>query len=311
MKEQSQLFGQYQSLVGIITEPEVPNGSAILLLNAGLIHRVGPNRIYVKLARQLAKEGFLVLRFDLSGIGDSKVRPDNLPFQKSNLDDIKQAMDYLQQTHGINQFLLAGHCGGAVNSFLASLEDKRVIGIGLINIEGGDPKWSTYDNKRKLSRYYENYYGKTALTDASRWKKLLTGKAAYGSIARNIFQNIIWNRISNVMFGVKNRFEQKMNSQKDVAPDSPQAIFINGLQALTNRDVNVLLIYAEGSTGMERTQFLVGKDLRAMKDAGKIRMELIRGADHTFTLVQTQKALFNVIETWSKSVTAQHIKQPA
>lgn len=305
MREEAQLFGKYESIIGITTDPETPNGTGVLLLNAGLIHRVGPNRLYVKLAREMAKMGFTVLRFDLSGIGDSKVRPDNLPFEKSNVDDTRQAMDYLQKTRGIEQFLLIGHCAGAVNSFWTSLEDTRVIGVGLLNLESGDQQWDEYDYKRKVSRYYENYYGKAALTDSSRWKRLLTGQVDYVSIARNVFQSIIWNKISNVIF----RYKSKVSKSQEVV-DSMREVFIKGLESLAARNASIMLIYAESSTGLERMQLMVGQDLRAMKESGKLQMEIIRGSDHTFTLLHTQKALFNVLETWSRAVTGRQVRQP-
>jgi pimeloyl-ACP methyl ester carboxylesterase len=304
MREEALLFGKHQSLIGIVTNPDTPNGSAILLLNAGLMHRIGPNRIYVKIARQLAKIGFVVLRFDLSGIGDSKVRPDNLPFEKSNVDDIRQTMDYLQKTRGINQFLLVGHCAGAFHSLLASLEDTRVIGVGLINLEGGDQQWGTYDNKRKVSRYYENYYGKTALTDGARWKKLLTGKADYSSIVRNVFRNIIWNKISNIVF----RFKNHVTKRQQVV-DHLGNVLINGLKDLVTRDGHALVIYYENSTGIERMQFLVGQDLRAMKESGNLQMEIIKGCDHLFTLIDTQNTLFNVLEKWSSAVVGDVVEE--
>ena len=62
MKEEAQLFGKTNSLVGIITDPEPTeqgeNRPGILLLNAGKVHRAGPNRLYVKMARQFAEMGF-------------------------------------------------------------------------------------------------------------------------------------------------------------------------------------------------------------------------------------------------------------
>ncbi len=95
MKEQAVNFGEKQSLVGILTDPQNEKGSNIqvgaILLNSGILHRVGPGRTYVKMARELAALGFTVLRFDFSGIGDSKVRHDNLPFDKSSVDEAQAA----------------------------------------------------------------------------------------------------------------------------------------------------------------------------------------------------------------------------
>src|SRR5262245_17124568 len=121
MKEEILQFGKTQSLVGIITEPtEVKSDSprpGIILLNAGLIHRIGPSRLYVKIARVLTGIGFTVLRFDFSGTGDSRVREDNLPFEQSAVDEVREAMNSLKETRGIEQFLLIGHCSGAGFSF--------------------------------------------------------------------------------------------------------------------------------------------------------------------------------------------------
>jgi len=57
MREHALLFGDAQGLVGVITDPPGPAGPSrpgVILLNAGVIHRVGPSRLYVNLARALA-----------------------------------------------------------------------------------------------------------------------------------------------------------------------------------------------------------------------------------------------------------------
>ena len=82
MNEQALSLGPNHSIVGILTSPPrgvARKGIAVLLLNAGLIHHVGPNRLYVRLARVLASMGFSTVRFDFSGIGDSCIRVDNMP----------------------------------------------------------------------------------------------------------------------------------------------------------------------------------------------------------------------------------------
>ena len=76
MREKIVLFGKERSLVGIITDPpkteKDDNLPAIIFLNSGIIHRVGPNRFTVKMARDLADMGFVSLRMDYSEIGESK-----------------------------------------------------------------------------------------------------------------------------------------------------------------------------------------------------------------------------------------------
>ena len=85
--EEAVIFGENHSLDGIITNPAaagpIDSSPGVILLNSGLVHRVGPNRVYVKLARRLAGLGLTVLRFDYSGVGDSPNRRDSIALEES------------------------------------------------------------------------------------------------------------------------------------------------------------------------------------------------------------------------------------
>src|SRR5687768_18323652 len=62
---------------GVISEPADAahwNGQSIVILNAGSVHHIGPNRMHVEFARRLAADGCRVCRADLRGLGDSRVR---------------------------------------------------------------------------------------------------------------------------------------------------------------------------------------------------------------------------------------------
>ena len=111
------LLGPGKSLVGIVTTPRVLEESAsstcAVILNAGIIHRVGPNRLHVEMARALANSGLQVVRFDLSGIGDSEARGESLAPLESALADIRDALDTLSATRGLRKFIVIGLCSGA------------------------------------------------------------------------------------------------------------------------------------------------------------------------------------------------------
>ena len=85
VEEEALLLGAAGTLVGILCRPEGPRtaGTAFLFLNAGVTHRVGPSGVYARLARALAAQGWLSLRFDYSGLGDSLARTDQLPAGQS------------------------------------------------------------------------------------------------------------------------------------------------------------------------------------------------------------------------------------
>ena len=305
MREKVVSFGKRESLVGIIAEPAVTEQNrhlpAVILLNAGLIHRVGPHRLYVKIARTLASLGFVVLRFDFSGIGDSRAREDHLPFEQSGVNEVQEAMTYLTKVAGIEQFLLIGHCSGAHFSFMTACADSRVAAVVLMNPQGGGDEWIAYDRNRKLARYYTNYYGKAALSDPRRWLKLLMGKADYRSIARNVFQVMIWNRISTLIF----RFKKVSLGHKDVSQIAEQTDgAARDLHLLVERGVRLLFVYSEGNSAMDYVRTVFGSDFDRLLTANKLTLEIIPQSDHLFTLLDNQKRLLEVLQGWIQAVAA-------
>src|SRR5262245_18911200 len=85
-------FGSVEELVGILSHPAAPAQTAVLLLNAGVLHRIGPHRLHVTLARRLAELGFPALRLDLGGIGDSVASTEAPTFRESAVADTRLAI---------------------------------------------------------------------------------------------------------------------------------------------------------------------------------------------------------------------------
>jgi hypothetical protein len=140
-KERVVTFGPGQSLVGIETRPVEKNGATaggprrpgLILLNAGVVHRVGPHRLSVNLARRFARAGHVAFRFDLAGLGDSRSRKGNSSYETIVIEDGRAAMDHLQKATGVDRFVLGGLCSGADNSIRIALVDPRVSGIVLLD----------------------------------------------------------------------------------------------------------------------------------------------------------------------------------
>jgi hypothetical protein len=163
MRERVVTFGPGQSLVGILTEPSVPaDGRPVaLLLNSGVLHRVGACRLHVNLARALADRGFASFRFDFSGIGDSQPRKDSLPFEQSSVLEVQDAMNCLADRRGAGRFLLMGLCSGADAAFFTALAEPRAVGI--VQIDG-----FAY----RTPRWYLHHYGPRIL-DGGVWRRAL------------------------------------------------------------------------------------------------------------------------------------------
>jgi hypothetical protein len=130
-------FGTDGRLFGIVTEPDslAPSDErpAFVFLNAGLIHRIGPYRIHVTLARELAARGFVSVRVDLSGRGDSADRtpPDGTADPSSV--DLQEIADGLEARYGTRRIVLVGLCSGADNAIRAAPLDPRLTGLCLLD----------------------------------------------------------------------------------------------------------------------------------------------------------------------------------
>lgn len=136
MNENVVRFGENNALCGIVTLPEHinPETPAVLILNSGLMHRVGACRVSVTLARKFVELGFVALRFDFSGMGDSVNRPSELGADERIIEEAQLAMDFLAKKYDVSSFILYGLCSGAQNSFKTALKDDRIVGlIGIDN----------------------------------------------------------------------------------------------------------------------------------------------------------------------------------
>lgn len=135
MHELAVSFGPGKHLSGTLALPdELPaRGVGFIMLNAGVVHRIGPHRFNVRLARQLADDGWPSLRFDLAGQGDSDNSPQIQPFERQIVADLRAAMDHLGRTTGVELFVIAGICSGAHRGLAVAQEDERVVGLWMLD----------------------------------------------------------------------------------------------------------------------------------------------------------------------------------
>jgi hypothetical protein len=134
VKERTCQFGQGLGLAGIVNEPDgAPVRGALVLVTAGLVPKFGPFRLYTELARRLASEGFVTLRFDLGGVGDSPHAQSGLPLKERTAEDVSAAVDWLAAHHDLPELVLGGLCSGAEDAFRAAENDPRVTGVVMID----------------------------------------------------------------------------------------------------------------------------------------------------------------------------------
>lgn len=131
--ERAVTFGEGR-LVGVLNQPtSTATRPCLLILNAGLVYRVGPGRLSVDLARWATELGFCSFRFDWSGLGDSAPRIPPLDAVESAVADAADAMDHLTDQFGLRSFVLVGLCSGAVFGHHVAATDPRVVGAVLLD----------------------------------------------------------------------------------------------------------------------------------------------------------------------------------
>ena len=282
MTERALRFGANGSLVGVLTDPEdgVPRRhQAIVLLGAGIVHRIGPHRLYVKIARQLAAAGFVVFRFDFSGIGDSAVRGDGIPLERSAVLETREAMDCLSKISGIDRFVLVAICSGAGFSFQTARADPRVVGISLLNAAGH--RWTTGDEfaRTMLHHYWRMLWSRPFRRN--NWRKLRS---------LDFDRAGVWTAA-----GSRVRFFFTRTAGK--RPTDRQPI-IDAFRGLVDRGVRVQVVYSEGDEGWDYYQVFLRPPLRALESHPDFTLQIVPGANHTFILLSHQAAVIQILRTW-------------
>lgn len=285
LKETIATFGKTRSLVGVVTHPENRSSAdlpAVILLNSGFLHRVGPGRLYVKLARALAAQGFVVLRFDLSGIGDSRSSDEDVSFDQRSAAEVGEAMKHLEAEFQSNRFILSGICSGAEIAYDAQRNDSRVVGAAPINIyrllDKTDKELASAVKKRSETRYLLQF----SLLNPGSWLKLFSGRADYPGIMRKL-----GTMLGKLMPAAKKEYPDTLEIKSDI-------------RAITARDAHLLLIYSVTDPGLDYVREVLGDEQNGWEESGRFRVEVVR-ANHIFTLPRSQRELIELIVSWLDS----------
>jgi len=268
MREHAHAFGPDGRLIGIVTEPAIDvrrHGAPVLLLaNVGMHHRVGPFRLFVDLARGLAKLGFMTLRFDLSGHGDS-ARAES---EEVN-EDMKSAMALLEKKYGAKTFVVLGLCSGVDPVHAITLADARVKGA--VFVDGH----AFATPMHKVHRY--------VVRAASRRTWELFAK-----------------RRLPKLFGVE---KERIPTDGFDRPPMPQDQFASELGTLLERKIPLLFAFtgeqnwAFSHANQFHDMVAAGSGDR-LDTRGKVEVAIYPRADHTFSMPNDRRDFVDAMARW-------------
>jgi dienelactone hydrolase len=284
--EKAVSFGPGGVLTGITTEPgvglAVPDAPAVLFWNVGINHHVGPYRVNVDLARSLAAVGITSLRFDISGMGDSDVRPGAAALDLDRaMDDVRDAMALLEKRKGIRRFVLVGFCSSTDAAHALAIADPRVVGVCFL--EG---------YAFRTRGFYRRY--PLRFLDRARWRRVFV-KAQ--------------ERLHPPAASETAREEPKEDEEKAAAGESvytrayprPEQLRAD-YKALAARGVPMLFVFTGGDSDFNHArQFdeMLGAKMRGK--AHGIELEYYPDADHTFARTPHRERVVARVRAWMQA----------
>jgi pimeloyl-ACP methyl ester carboxylesterase len=285
VRERAFQFGPGGRLFGIVTEPTSRPAAggrpALLFLNVGANHHVGPNRMYVTTARDLAALGYLCFRFDVAGLGDSRSAPgakENRLYSKDSVGDVKAAMDFIQEQYSIQRFALSGLCSGAYLAFHTTVEDPRVVAQVLMNPQTFE--WKEGDSLELSTRnsFLSTRHYVRALFEPRVWRRMAVGQVNVGLVAK-----VLRDRLVVRSFGGLRDLAARATMRRQELSEVARAF-----QAVSDRGVETLLIFSFSDGGLDMIETHLGSEGRRMKGRKNFRLTIVDGADHTFTPIDSQ-----------------------
>jgi pimeloyl-ACP methyl ester carboxylesterase len=129
------------SLAGTITTPtataaRVKSPAIVLVAGSGPVERdavVAGIPLFAQLAADLAEQGFVVLRFDKRGVGQSGGRLETVTLQEY-ADDVVAAVKFLDKRKDVDKrrITVVGHSEGAAIAMLAASREKKISSLVLM-----------------------------------------------------------------------------------------------------------------------------------------------------------------------------------
>ncbi len=276
-------------LFGILHNAENNSRSVgIIFLNSGLLYRIGPNRIYVKIARRLSQLGFSSLRLDFPGIGDSEGVIKDIDFDLFDTEDTIRAIDYLTKEEEIEKVVLLGICAGARNALKTAAHDLRVDSIVSLSLPIITDMEKFSETRLSNNEAISRIAAKNCL---KRWLKKSLSKEAW---RRYITHNNSSPSVRSVLW--------KLLTGKKIHEDNRYKMFFEAFETFISSKRKALFVYGERDV-ISKEEFEVKFEELSKGKRHKCEYYIVSDSNHNFTSKEAER---NVIEKTVKWLTQQY-----
>lgn len=282
-------FGSHDHLVGVVSRPlgEI-KGNAVLFLSTAYDRHAGWGRTTVDMARELARQGVVSLRFDSANVGDSPPRPDapeQVLYSDTQTADAVASLDLLESIV-TGPVMVAGRCSGGYLAFRAGVADERLKAIVSINpfVYYWDPKIPVRkEHVVSVPRSLDDYGQRLARLDTL--KRLLRGQVDVVSA------------LQNVVIAAGRRLSPWIAPLLELLPDRRHIAreVRHSFALFGKRKVPLTLIYSEGDVGLDHVYFHFGPRGARLSRYPNVRLLMLPDADHNLTPPQSRKFVLDEI----------------
>ncbi|MES2883720.1 MAG: hypothetical protein V4709_02880 [Pseudomonadota bacterium] len=282
--EQPVWFGQSEHLSGVVSRPTsgALRKTAMLFPTVGANHRIGSNRLHVELGRELAAMGYLCLRMDIDGTGDSGTvceRERFWEYKSDTYEDLLQGSRWLREQPGIENCVLWGICSGAYMAYHAAQADAAVTGAMLFNLQLF--RWREDEAAENLARNRAKSFGfyRNEAMKLATWKRLLAGGI----------------NVSVILVGLNARIQKRLRaraalmwSQWLARGEAPA----RQVHRLSQRGCRVSFVCTPEDIGLHEIKSHLGANavhVTRLPGVEYVEVGADTGADHTFTSLASQR----------------------
>jgi alpha-beta hydrolase superfamily lysophospholipase len=285
-----QLRGNHELFaVHTTSSKERSNAPLLVLVNSGSVHQVGPNRVYVELARHLQAAGFPTLRVDLRNLGDSirgRSSNENHPYPETMIDDLSRFLEWAGDVAGYERIVVAGICSGAHAAFKSGMQlaNERLKGALIINPltfhwhEGLSLRIPpAFQTLSELS-YYQG-----AMRDPRKWAGLLRGQADIRGI---------WKFLGRYTRDTVGRVYTEALERTGIRAPGRLAMELGEYEELGRR---ADFVFSRSDPGYNILMHDARRTVRRLRGRGLTSVTFIERADHTFSLAQWRSELAHAV----------------
>ncbi|ANG62527.1 hydrolase 1, exosortase A system-associated [Marinobacterium aestuarii] len=239
----------------------------VVIVVGGPQYRVGSHRQFVHLARALASQGISVLRFDVTGMGDSS--GEKKAFDDLDADIAAAVNCFQQHCPELESIVLWGLCDGASAALIYAHRDPRLAGLVLLN------PW--LENRQAKAQAQVSHYYRRRFLDPGFWRKLKQGK---GNLVGSVWEFVctLW----QALIGDKGAAKAKESSD-----NCYQQRMFEGLNKYPGR---VLLVLSGNDLTAKTFSRQLAQDAAwaQLVEERSVSRVCLDSADHTFSTRQAK-----------------------